>query len=87
MVNSQEQFAQVFDKEMKRKIARKDGTSKKTKQDGDDGLALSMIVQKLDFETQRKLSQLNRRLADAVESNAQHQLDKFKRQIRENKYM
>ena len=87
MVNSQEQFAKVFDKEMKRKIARKDGTSKKTKEDGDDGLALSMIVQKLDYKTQMKISQLNRRLADAVKSNAQHQLDKFKRHIRENKYM
>ena len=86
-MNSQEQFAQVFDKEMKRKIARKDGTSKKTKENGDDGLALSIVVQKLNFETQMKIWQLNRRLADAVESNAQHQLDKFKRQIRENKYM
>ena len=81
---------------MKRKIAQKDETSKKTKEVSDNGPAwdmdmlsklCSIVVEKLDFETQMKISQLNQRLADVVESNAQHQLTKFKRHIREDKYM
>ena len=78
---------------MKRKIAQKDGTSKKPKEDGvasdiDLLVRLCSIVNiPLDFETQRTISQLNRRLADIIESNAEHQLKKFKRHIQEDKYM
>ena len=82
---------------MKRKIALKDGTSKKAKED-DIGDSLpcdmnmlfrlcSIIVERVDFETQMTISQLNRYFAGVVESNAQHQLKKFKRHIQEDKYM
>ena len=82
---------------MKRKINQKDGTSKKTKEDGSSDSAASdmnllvrlcsITCQKLDFRTQITISQLNRRLADVVESNAEHQLKKFRRHIQEDKYM
>ena len=82
---------------MKRKIALKDGTSKKAKEDGsDDSLPwdmdmlfrlCSIIVERVDFETQMTISQLNRCFAGVVESNAEHQLKKFKRHIQEDKYM
>ena len=82
---------------MKRKIALKDGTSKKAKEDG-SGESLpwdmnllfrlfSIVVERVDFQTQMTISQLNRCFAGVVESNAQHQLKKFKRNIQEDKYM
>ena len=89
-------LAQSHTKGMKRKIAQKDETSKKTKEDGGHSLAwdmdllcklCSIVIERLDFETQMKIAQLNRRLADVVELNAQHQLKKFQRHIREDKYM
>ena len=89
-------LVQYLTKGMKRKIAQKDETSKKTTEVGDDGLAWDMdvlcklytiVCPKLDFQMQMMVSQLNRRLADVVEANAQHQLKKFKRHIREDKYM
>ena len=86
-------LSQYLTKGMKRKIAQKDGTSKKPKEDGvasdiDLLVRLCSIVNiPLDFETQRTISQLNRRLADIVDSNAEHQLKKFKRHIQEDKYM
>ena len=90
-------LVQYFTKGMKRKINQKGGTSKKTKEDGSSDSAawdmnflvrlFSITCQKLDFKTQMTISQLNRRLADIVESNAEHQLKKFRRHIQENKYM
>ena len=80
---------------MKRKIALKDGTSKKAKEDGsslpwDMNLLVrlfSIVVERVDFQTQMTISQLNRCFAGVVESNAEHQLKKFKRHIQEDKYM
>ena len=78
---------------MKRKIAQKDEISKKPKEDGVawdmDFLVrlFSIVIIRLDFEIQRTISHLNRRLADIIESNAEHQLKKFKRHIQEDKYM
>ena len=84
-------------KGMKRKINQKDGNSKKTKEDGSNDSAamdmnllvrlFSIVVERVDFKTQMTISQLNRRLADVVESNAEHQLKKFRRHIQEDKYM
>ena len=80
---------------MKQKIALKDGTSKKAKEDGsDDSLPwdmnmlfrlCSIIVERVDFEM--TISQLNRCFAGVVESNAQYQLKNFKRHIQKDKYM
>ena len=82
---------------MKRKIARRDETSKKTKENGssdsyhwDMNLLLrlfTIVVERVDFETQKTISQLNSCFASVVESNAEHQLKKFKRHIQEDKYM
>ena len=82
---------------MKRRIDQEDGTSKKTKEDGSNhssAMDMNLLVrlcsvtcQKLDFKTQMTISQLNRTLADIVESNAAHQLKKFRRHIQEDKYM
>ena len=50
-------------------------------------LAWDIVIPKLDFQSQMKISQLNHRLADAVELNAEYELQKFKRHIRDDKYM
>ena len=90
-------LVQYLTKKMKRKIDQEDGTSKKTKEDGSNhssAMDMNLLVrlcsvtcQKLDFKTQMTISQLNRTLADIVESNAAHQLKKFRRHIQEDKYM
>ena len=52
-----------------------------------DSLAWDIIIPKLDFQSQMKISQLNHRLAYVVELNAEYELQKYKRHIREDKYM
>ena len=52
-----------------------------------DSLAWDIIIPKLDFQSQMKISQLNQRLAYIVELNAEYELQKYKRHIREDKYM
>ena len=54
---------------------------------GGDHPAWDIIIGKLDFQSQMKLSQQNHRLADVVAMNAEHELRKFQRHIREDKYM
>ena len=54
---------------------------------GGDHPAWDIIISKLDFQSQMKISQLNQSLADFVELNAESELRKFKRHIREDKYM
>ena len=54
---------------------------------GGDHSAWNILIHKMDFRSQLKLSQQNNRLADIVEANAEYQLQKFKRHIRDNKYM
>lgn len=49
--------------------------------------AWQVIIGKLDFYSQWKLSQQNKYLADIVNLNAESELRKFQRKIRENKYM
>ena len=93
----QNSLVQYFDKGMKRKIAQKDGISKRPKEDGGgDSLSWDMnlllrlcniVVERVDYQSQKTISQLNRCFAGIVESNAQHQLKKFKRHIQEDKYM
>jgi len=84
-------------KGMKRKIARKDEISKKTKGNGSSDSyprnmnvllrLFTIVVERVDFETQKTISQLNSCFASLVEFNAEHQLKKFKRHIQEDKYM
>jgi len=54
---------------------------------GGDHLAWDIIIPKLDYQSQMKLSQQNRRLADVVQMNAESEIRKFKRHIREDRYM
>ena len=54
---------------------------------GGGHLAWDIIISKLDYQSQMKLSQQNRRLADVVQMNAESEIRKFKRHIQEDKYM
>ena len=49
--------------------------------------AWSVVIERLDFQSQWKIRQTNRRLADIVNLNAESKLRKYRRQIQENKYM
>ena len=54
---------------------------------GGDHPAWDIIIRKLDYKSQMKISQQNQRLADIVKMNSESELRKFKSQIREDKYM
>ena len=54
---------------------------------GGNHQAWQVIIGKLDFYSQWKIAQQNQYLADAVHLNAESELRKFQRHIRENKYM
>ena len=54
---------------------------------GGNHLAWDIIVRKLDCQSQMKMSQQNRYLSEVVQRNAESDLRKFRRQIKENKYM
>ena len=54
---------------------------------GGDHPAWDIIIPKLDYKSQKKLSEQNQRLADIVKMNSESELRKFKRHIREDKYM
>jgi len=49
--------------------------------------AWDVIIQKLDFQSQMKISHLNTHLAEVVKVNAESELRKFRRHIQEDKYM
>ena len=72
---------------MKRKISQESETSKKTKRSVDDSLVWELVVGKLGYITQMKLSQVSHRLADIVDQNAERTLQKFRRLLQEDKYM
>ena len=65
----------------------KDTKRKKSLQVGGNHLAWDIIIRKLDYQSQLKMSQQNRYLAEVVQRNAESDLRKFRRQIKENKYM
>ena len=54
---------------------------------GGDHLAWDIIIRKLDYRSQMKISQQNQRLAEVVQMNAESEIRKFQRHIREDKYM
>ena len=83
---------------MKSKCAVKNGTSKKASNLGklretgvgrpfDSHPAWNVIIPYLDFQTQMKISQQNKRLAEIVLFNAEFELKKFRRKMQENKDM
>ena len=54
---------------------------------GGDHPAWDILIRKLDFRSQMKIYQQNQRLADVVMENAEYELRKFRRHIRDDKYM
>ena len=52
-----------------------------------DHPAWDVIIAKLEFQSQMKIAQLNRRLADVVQMNAEYELGSFQRHIQDEKYM
>ena len=54
--------------------------------DGDNP-ALDIIIPKLDFQSQMKMARMNQRLADMVQINADYELRKFQRRIRDDRFM
>ena len=54
---------------------------------GGDHPAWDIIIGRLDYKSQMKMSHQNQNLAEIVKSNAESKLRKFKRQIRDDKYM
>ena len=54
---------------------------------GGDHLAWDIIITKLDYQSQMKISQQNQRLEDVVTMHAEYELRKLRRHIQENKYM
>ena len=65
----------------------KDTKRKKSPKVGGNHLAWDIIIRKLDYQSQMKMSQQNRHLAEVVQRNAESDLRKFRRQIEEDKYM
>ena len=55
--------------------------------DNGDSPAWDVIIRKLDFQSQMKISQQNKHLAEVVKVNAESELRKFRRHIQEDKYM
>ena len=54
---------------------------------GGDHSGWDILIGKLDFRSQFKISQQNKRLAEMVKLNAEYQLRVFRRRIRDNRYM
>ena len=54
---------------------------------GGDHSGWDILIGKLDFQSQFKISQQNKRLAEMVKLNADYQLRVFRRHIRDNRYM
>lgn len=54
---------------------------------GGDHLAWDIIISRLDYKDQMKMSHQNKRLAEVVLMNAESELRKFCCHIQENKYM
>ena len=54
---------------------------------GGDHPAWDIIIPKLDFKSQMKMSHQSHHLAEIVKLNAESKLRKYRRQIQEDKYM
>ena len=54
---------------------------------GPDHPAWTILINKLDVCSQMKISQLNQQLFDIVEQNVDSKLQKFRRQIQNDRYM
>ena len=68
-------------------ITLKTHISDTTTSPGGDHPAWDIIIPKLDFQSQMKMAQMNQRLADMVQINADYELRKFQRRIRDDRFM
>ena len=75
---------------MKRKNSRKSEKSSKTERvSGEFGgsFAWNLVVRKLDYQSQMKIAQQNRYLAEVVNINATHELQKYRRRLQQDKFL
>ena len=75
---------------MKRKNSRKSEKSSKTERlNGGLGgsFAWNLVVRKLDYKSQMKIWQQNQYLAEVVEINAAHELQKYRRRLQQDKFL
>ena len=75
---------------MKRKNSRKSEKSSKTERVGGEfggSFAWNLVVRKLDYQSQMKVSQQNQYLAEVVEINAAHELQKYRRRLQQDKFL
>ena len=75
------------DSENSKNIQREKLQPRQMKGVGGDHLAWDIIIRKLDYRSQMKISQQNQRLASVVQMNAESEIRKYRRHIREDKYM
>ena len=61
--------------------------SREAEEVGGDHLAWQIIIPKLNYQSQLKMSHQNKNLEEIVKMNAESDLKKFQRHIQENKYM
>ena len=54
---------------------------------GGDNPAWDFLIRKLDFQSQMKISQQNQRLEEVVKDYTEYELWKFRRHIKDDKYM
>ena len=47
----------------------------------------NILIRKVDFRTQMKLAQLNQRMAELVDENAEYELKRLKKKISDNNVM
>ena len=75
---------------MKRKNSRKSEKSNKTERVGGEfggSFAWNLVVGKLDYQSQKKIAQLNHFLAEVVEINAAHEVQKYRRRLQQDKFL
>ena len=71
-------------------MRRKSEISKKTERVGGgfgDHFAWNLVVRKLDYRCQLMVAQQNQYLAEVVDINATHELQKYRRRLLDDKYL
>ena len=68
------------------KVTEPEIDSREAEEVGGDHLAWQIIIPKLNYQSQLKMSQQNKNLEEIVKINAESDLKKFQRHIQENKY-
>ena len=74
---------------MKRNNCRKSEKSSKTERVSGfgDNFAWNLVIRKLDYQSQLKIARQNQYLAEVVEINAAHELQKYRRRLQQDKFL